>query len=455
MDIDPTNGTRMVYLALGLPDHVPFFSSDRALSWSKTPSFTTMTLSALLDPWITYDSKGNVYAGTYIGNDTHPFDWLYPFLARSIDHSANFTLLSTSFAPPEALWTFSDGSTSLSCSSQFGPGLAIDFPKIVADKTPSSPFRDNAYIIGAVPIRDPRVPNSGCVGVPSLIRTTDGGQTWDLRRVIDEASDRPDNLAIAPNGTIYFGGSFAQSTDRSQWGLSLAFSKDAGLTWHSRIVPLGYGADNPWVAVSKNNSNLLYIAFENSYHIYLIKSGNGGATWSVASRLDDVLPNDSVDHALPSIDVGYGERIFVAWRDYRNTPSKMRWNSNTTDIYAYSSNSPYSNIRISTTTGRFCGAYSPCYRVTGNDYFEVVSGNASDYVAYSLDQDQNSWPEAYAVVVSYSPSDWSSIQTLFYKLAAGIVASILVVLSIAMRRRHQRGPQNRATSESPASSQVP
>ncbi len=406
MDVDPTNNNTLVYLAAGLPDYVPFFSSDGGLSWSKTSSPTLSSNSVPLDPWISYDSQGNVYAGTFIGNATHPYDYSYPNIARSTDHGASFTLLSTSYSPPWTRWTMPDGTSRPSCSLP-GPG-AIDFPKIVSDKTPASPFHDYVYIVGSVGVNS--TGSSFCAGLTSFIRSRDGGQTWDLHRVLagqdGQVITRPNNLVVAPNGTIYFAVSYTGG------GMLLVYSKDAGVTWSTSAIPLGFGAGGHWMAVSKASSNDLYAAFEriladNSAHIYMISSTTGGATWSSPVRLDDVLPNDTVDHTLPSMDVAPNGRFFVAWRDYRNTSSGMSSNSNTTDIYAYSNASPGANIRISNSTGRYCGAFSPCYRVAGNDYFTVVSGHFADYVAYSLDEDGNSWPEAYAATVTYTMADFT------------------------------------------------
>ncbi len=421
MDVDPTNGNSMVYLALGLPDYVPFFSSDSGSSWSKTPSFTITTKSVPLDPWISYDSQGNAYAGTYIGNATHPYDYLYPSLAKSTDHGASFTLLSTSYSPPWTQWTLPDGTSKPSCSLP-GPG-AIDFPKIAADKSPTSPFHDYVYIVGSAGVNS--TGSSLCAGLTSFIRSRDGGATWDVHRVLSGQDKRiiirPNNLAVAPNGTIYFAVTYTGG------GVLLVYSKDAGFTWSTSAIPLGFGTGDHWISVSRANSNDLYVAFErtlpdNSVHIYMISSTTGGATWSSPVRLDDLLSNDTTDHALPTIDAAPNGRIFAAWRDYRNTPSRMESNSNTTDIYAYSSASPAMNIRISGSTGRYCGAYSPCYRVSGNDYFEVVSGNSNDYVAYSLDEDGNSWPEAYSATVTYP----YSITTTVKDSAGNAVTSVSI-----------------------------
>ena len=446
MAIDPTNSSRMVYHALGLFDNVPFFSSDGGATWRQTPAFTVSTPTNDLDPWATYDSQGNAYVSTYTGNKTHPYDRAYPFLAKSTDHGASFSLLSTSYSPPSTMWTMPDGTLKLSC---FMSGVgAIDFPKIAADEGSGSPYRDYVYIVGAVAVNNT---GSGlCYGQTGFIRSTDGGSTWDAHKVLawlnGQAIGRPDNLAVSPNGTVYFAtGSYAGSG-----GVLIVYSKDGGMTWSTSAITLGFIALNPWIAVDRNNSKNLYVAFErtlkdNSVHIFMISSSTGGAAWSSPVRLDDILPQDAVDHTLPSMAISQDGHILVAWRDYRNTVSKTWSNENATDIYGYSSASAGANIRISNSTGRYCGPYTSCFSVPGNDYFEVTSGYSTDYVAFSLDENGNSWPQAYAVSVSYSSGagEWAKslapltiISGSWTWLAAGLAVGLCLTFMIT--RRHRR-----------------
>ncbi len=460
MDIDPTNSSRMLYLALGLADYMPFRSIDGGATWMKTPSFPLTTKTSPLDPWITYDADGWAYASTYTGNATHPYDRTYPFLAESADHGASFSLMPTSFSPPWTVWTMPDGSQKPSC---YMPGAgAIDFPKLAADKNPTSPFRDYIYIVGSVGVNTTGTPS--CFGLTSFIRSTDGGATWDTHQVLNGLDNqpivRPDNLAVASNGTIYF------ATTYTAGGVLVVYSKDGGVTWSTRPVPLGFGAGDPWVALSKTNPNDIYIAFtrglpDNSIHIYMITSTTGGATWSSPMRLDDALPDDKIDHTLPTVDVSPDGRVFAAWRDYRNAPSRAWSDSNTTDIYAYSSADPNANIRISNSTGRYCGYYSPCYRVSGNDYFMVKSGSAADYVAFSTDEDGNNRPEATLAIVKYPSSGLvtgflSPLQTVLHNIESGaypqalgllaVSAAILVLTMVVWRRRTYRGIRLKGSS---------
>jgi hypothetical protein len=229
----------------------------------------------------------------------------------------------------------------------------------------------------------------------------------------------------------------------------IIYSKDGGVTWSTDAVPLGFVAGEPWIAADRKNSKNLYVAFQkslkdNSIHIYMISSNDGGVTWSNSVRLDDVLTNDTVDHTFPSMDSSPSGRLFVAWRDYRNTISKTWFNSNTTDIYAYSNANPRTNIRISNSTARYCGPFSPCYRVSGNDYFGVASGDSADHVAFSLDENGNSWPEAYDSIVEYSTTSslyrllataYQIVVSIYPEFVAVVVASVAVAFIIVLRRR--------------------
>ncbi len=445
--VDPTNSDRIAYHALGLKDNVPFYSLDAGSTWNETSPFTITTPTVLSDPWITYDSQGRVYASTYIGNTTHPYNWSYPFLARSTNHGASFSPLSTSYSPPWTMWSMPNGTLAPSCYMP-GPG-AIDFPKIAADKSPTSPYKDYVYIVGAVAVNSSGT--SFCYGQTGVIRSRDGGATWDVHKVLAGLNSqiiiRPDNLIVAPNGTVYF------ATTYTGGGVLLVYSNDAGVTWSTHAIPLGFGTGEHLMAVSKVDSNDLYVAFEktlkdNSIHIYMISSTTGGATWSSPVRLDDVLSEDTVDHTLPTMDVSPDGHVFVAWRDYRNTVSKTWSNNNSTDIYAYSSVSPGENIRISNSTGRYCGPFSSCYKVSGNDFFGVASSNSGDHVAFSLDENGNSWPEAYDAIVKYNTAAVLFPLTILYKIDTslyivvgsllGVLAAMAVLLSARRRRSSAR-----------------
>ena len=443
---DPTNSEMMEYLALGLRDSVPSFSLNGGSTWNETVPFTITTPASLLDPWITYDSEGRVYASTYEGNATHPYDRAYPFLAKSTNHGLSFSLLSTSYSPPWTMWIMANGNLAPSC---YMPGAgAIDFPKVAADKSPTSPYKDYVYIVGAVAVNNSAT--SSCFGQTGVIRSTDGGATWDIHRVLAGLNSqivvRPDNLVVAPNGIVYF----ATGSYEGKGGVLLVYSKDGGATWSTSAVSLGFIAGDPWMAVDRSNSMNLYVTFEKSFsdgsiHIYMIDSTNGGATWSTPIRLDDILSNDAVDHILPSIDVSPSGRVFVAWRDYRNTSSKTWSNSNTTDIYAYSSAHPAANIRISDSTGRYCGPFTPCYHVAGNDYFGVMSSDSADNVAFSLAENGNSSPGAYDGIVQYSTTTaLSPLTTAMYRIVTSLylefvglfgISLTIAVIIISLRRR--------------------
>ncbi len=206
-----------------------------------------------------------------------------------------------------------------------GPG-AIDFPKIAADKSPTSPYRDYLYVVGAVAVNSSGT--SFCYGQTGVISSRDGGATWDVHKVLAGLNNqiivRPDSLIVASNGTVYFATGYYGGTG----GILLVYSRDGGFTWSTSAISLGFIAGDPWISADMNNPENLYVAFErslkdNSTHIYMVSSTTGGATWSSPVRLDDVLSEDTVDHTLPTMDVSPDGHVFVAWRDYRNTASKQ------------------------------------------------------------------------------------------------------------------------------------
>src|SRR5437773_4115631 len=95
-----------------------------------------------------------------------------------------------------------------------------------------------------------------------------------------------------------------------------------------------------------------------------------GASWSVPSRVDNILQNDNVEHEMPSMSISSTGRLDVEWRDFR-----LSTNSSTADIfYSWSldGGNTWGNgteIRLTSATGTYC--FTPA--CNSNDFMSIIS----------------------------------------------------------------------------------
>lgn len=145
-----------------------------------------------------------------------------------------------------------------------------------------------------------------------------------------------------------------------------AVSRDGGQTYSNGAIhtqrPPTESSDWTWVpraAVDRSNGNL-YVVWENMssaddpVEISLIRSTDGGETWSEPAAVNDVTVERQWNYpeVFPDISVAPGGRVDIAWYDWRNDPADApdAEDSEFQDVYySYSDDSGQSwapNIRI-------------------------------------------------------------------------------------------------------------
>ena len=413
VDVDPGNPAKVVAAAVthffdigGSVPYPVFFSTDGGATFTRSAGPSP---SHSGDPAIEFDTQGAVFLSTM--DNYRPVSDGTPFgvkVARSIDGGATFPTF-THAMDSATVFTFPDGTTHSVCDqidSQF------DFPRLAIDKGPTSPHRDNIYVTASASLFD--LDGDGTCepgGAQVIVRSTDGGATWGSARAFPPFTQPHLAIGIAADGTILNASQTFDSTSCSSGsGIALRKSTDGGVTFLPDVC--AFMADSsllPLVtttAADPGNPARAYIAFRaavpalgGSSHLYVIRTADGGTTWSAPVRVDDVLPDDNVDHIQFSLSVSANGRLDLIWFDYRNsTPKRWIQGRQPGDVYySYSRDGGVTwsvNLRLSQST-------APLYYFQGNDYLTVVSSGNRAHAIYSQDQDGNGPYEARLTTITF------------------------------------------------------
>jgi hypothetical protein len=220
--------------------------------------------------------------------------------------------------------------------------------QMIADVDPASPYYNNIYITW---IKD----RGWNVGSPLsdiyFSYSTNGGATWStntqINQIIHNMGNMP-NPAVASDGTVYVCWMDYNVQTGGTGTIYMNVSTDGGVTWLAadmlvttvNLPPLNLNGGTDVLAkgaavidVSPNNPLELYIVYaervagtNDEGDIFLIRSLDGGVTWSNPVRVnDDPTFNDQV---LPWMDVKPNGVIDITWYDRRNDPSDLNW-----DVY--------------------------------------------------------------------------------------------------------------------------
>lgn len=125
---------------------------------------------------------------------------------------------------------------------------------------------------------------------PMLWRSDDGGATWRAVNIGTENDGAIGNsdvdLALAPDGTLYF---IVMSFDRQKsegTGIAIASSTDGGVTWRWTQLSQTRFDDRPWVEVGPDN--VAHVIWNDGAGVNHALSRDRGATWTRRPRIDSV-----------------------------------------------------------------------------------------------------------------------------------------------------------------------
>jgi hypothetical protein len=228
--------------------------------------------------------------------------------------------------------------------------------------------------------------------------SSDGGNTWTSPIKVNDGTSKFERViyafpAVDPrpgNGTVYM-----LWLDYAKNKIFVDKSTNGGLNWGTDVAAatthIGFGTDigcnggrsmTPAPQMGIDGNGVIYLTYadkvgsgpvNSGYDIYLVKSSNGGATWSAPVRLNDDSTNTHQFNPALSVRPDTTGTLSVSWYDRRNDPS----NNCSTDIYAtVSTNGGASfsaNARVTPVSSNYDGNPNGPGDYSGNAPFGTTS----------------------------------------------------------------------------------
>jgi len=122
---------------------------------------------------------------------------------------------------------------------------------------------------------------------PTLLKSRDGGTTWERINVGTEADGAAGNsdvdLAVARDGTLYFITMIFDGEKSEGKQISIGVSKDGGATWKWTLLSKTRFDDRPWVEVAADGT--AHAIWNDGAGVCHAVSRDGGRTWTERPRI--------------------------------------------------------------------------------------------------------------------------------------------------------------------------
>ncbi|MDO8413321.1 MAG: sialidase family protein [Gallionellaceae bacterium] len=199
-------------------------------------------------------------------------------------------------------------------------------------------------------------------------RSTDRGATWstpiDISSTLAGGQEHSSSIATGPNGEVYVAWINGGNTT-TQYGLYFNKSTDGGVTWGADTFIRSLQGWGSWPGVPDVRANpkitvdpttgTIYIASgepntSGGFDSSVIRSTDGGYTWSSPVLLSDGLQGAYKYYFQPTISVAPNGRIDAVWYDTRSNVSTVTGEYAYNLYYSYSTDGGISfapSIRVS------------------------------------------------------------------------------------------------------------
>jgi hypothetical protein len=276
-----------------------------------------------------------------VANPNDPYHLIGSSKKFTDPHTYAFSLVAYCSFDGGQSWTEAPPLVLLNTGDVDDAGVMWTGDPVVGVSDPAVAFDDlgNAYLAGLM------------FGVPSMAdpyhflgmsvyKSTDGGRTWSLPRVIHSGLDDKQWLAgdanpASPNhGNIYC----AWDNLGTNGGLSFSRSTDHGVTWTGAGTAASgavVSTELSFAEINVDSSGNVYIfgfgINNNQNAIKFIKSTDGGQTFSAAqvAATGITMPPDQLPggifrvELLPTACCGAGNHVVCAWPDYRDGVARI------------------------------------------------------------------------------------------------------------------------------------
>ncbi|HEU5182283.1 MAG TPA: exo-alpha-sialidase [Candidatus Polarisedimenticolia bacterium] len=395
---------------------------DGGASWSEViPPIKPYQFTG--DPALAFDTRGRLYLATIADHEGPGGSFTGPdvVVATSFDGGSSW----------ESPVTVAHGTNAATPKRGFGPLLFNDKDFLAVDVGPGSPYRDRAYVTWTG-FETVFSPNQAFFRSPVMLSSSDDGIHWTEGRAISGFNrslcvapffsfpgmcdvDQDSYPAVAPNGRVYV--SFVNFNTIAQSQILVVSSSDGGATWQppSRVdfienynMPVSPQGENVLKGClfrmsfnantaadpSDPSGRTVYVAFADNRNgtldpqgfflsdldVFLGRSTDGGATWSVIPV--NTLPNDQF---FPWVSVAADGRVDVGYMDrsYSSGQEECRYGYSLTRLRFDASGTVASR-----TTTRVDSALSD---LSNSFWFGPNSRFIGDYAGITVDSLGRTW----------------------------------------------------------------
>ncbi|MDP4220945.1 MAG: T9SS type A sorting domain-containing protein [Bacteroidota bacterium] len=384
--INPINPLQ---LAAGSDVNYFYYSSDQGQSWNGNGLNTSFGDPG--DPSLAADSKGNIYY-------SHLSDNLDRIVVQKSTNGgskySDGTFVGLSHSPRAQFkeWIVSD----LSSTSPHKDALYLSWTEFDAYKT-SQPRFDSSRILFSSSV------DQGATWSTPIVVSDSDGDCADSSNTVEGA-----RCTTGPNGEIYItwcgpsGLLFDKSTDGGK-----TFGKDKILSaitpgWLFNVSGIyrcnAFATPICDISSRKTRGNL-YVVFsdkrngENNSDVFLLRSTDGGSSWSVPLRVNDDTTQTEQFFPSAAIDQTTGF-IYCLFYDRRDHIGR-----NLTEVYLARSidgGLSFQNFRLNS------NRFNPSNKIYLGDYTHIAASNTYVYPAWTEEKSNNDG-------ITFSESIWTAI----------------------------------------------